>query len=139
MPTVTTTDVTKFDPTSFVDKLRDKIKHAMIDVIPDEQWDTMLKHEVETFFRSKVVSDYHGNREQPSEFRRIVLGILEEEIKTRTKAMFAGPEWQSYWADNKQKAGEEIARLARENGAAILSKWLESAITQVIDSIRFQR
>ncbi len=35
------------------------------------------------------------------------------------------------------RAGEEIARLARENGAMILVKWLESAIAQVIDGIRF--
>jgi hypothetical protein len=37
------------------------------------------------------------------------------------------------------QAGEEIARIARENGAQILAKWLESAIAQVISGIQFEK
>lgn len=131
-------EVTKFDPTTYVEKVRDKIKQSLIDVIPDEQWNAMLKAEIEGFFKSKTTSSHYGEqRELPSEFRRIVLGVLEEEVKRRVREMLAGPDWQSYWDGNKQKAGEEIARLARENGAAIVAKWLEAAIGQVISSIQF--
>ena len=131
------TEVTKFDPASYVDKVRDKIKQSLIDVIPDDQWNVMLKAEIEGFFKSKTYSQYGEQREQPSEFRRIVLGVLEEEVKKRVRDMLASAEWSSYWDGNKQQAGEEIARIARENGAAILAKWLEAAIGQVIASIRF--
>ena len=51
--------------------------------------------------------------------------------------MLNGADWTSYWDGTKHQAGEEIARIARENGAAILAKWLEAAIGQVIASIRF--
>ena len=37
------TEVTKFDPASYVDKVRDKIKQSLIDVIPDDQWNAMLR------------------------------------------------------------------------------------------------
>jgi len=131
------TEVTKFDPTSYVDKVRDKIKQSLIDVIPDEQWNVMLKAEIEGFFKSKISSHYGEQREQPSDFRRIVLGVLEEEVKKRVRDMLSSAEWTSYWDGTKQQAGEEIARIARENGAAILAKWLEAAIGQVISSIRF--
>jgi len=133
-------EVTKFDPSSYVDKVRDKIKQSLIDVIPDDQWNAMLRAEIEGFFKSKTTSSHYGEREQPSEFRRIVLSVLEEDVKSRVKTMLNSPEWSTYWdGNNKLKAGEEIARLARENGAAILAKWLESAIAQVLAQIRFSQ
>ena len=133
------TEVAKFDPATYVDKVRDKIKQSLIDVIPDEQWNTMLRAEIEGFFKSKVVSSHYAGdtREQPSEFRRIVLIVLEEELKKRVRDMLSGPEWTAYWDGTKMQGGEEIARIARENGAAILAKWLEAAIAQVISLVRF--
>jgi hypothetical protein len=130
-------EVTKFDPTSYVDKVREKIKQSLIDVIPDDQWNAMLRAEIGAFFENRVTSNYGQQTTHSSEFRRIVTGVIEEETKRRIREMLSGPDWASYWDGTKQQAGEEIARLARENGAAILAKWLESAITQVISSIRF--
>lgn len=136
---MSTTEVAKFDPATYVDKVRDKIKQSLIDIIPDEQWNAMLAAEIAGFFKEQVVpgNGYHTTSTKPSEFHRIVLTVLEEDTKRRVKDMLASPEWSSYWDGNKQKAGEEIARIARENGAAILAKWLEAAIGQVIDGIRF--
>jgi hypothetical protein len=133
------TEVTKFDPSTYVDKVRDKIKQSLVDVIPDEQWNTMLKAEISAFFENKRERSAYSSeyREIPSEFRRIVAVVVEEETKRRVCEMLSGTDWSSYWDGTKQQAGEEIARIARENGAAILAKWLESAIGQVIAGIRF--
>ena len=136
---MSTTEVAKFDPATYVDKVRDKIKQSLVDVIPDEQWNVMLKAEISSFFESKTATDRWSNeaKTKPSEFRRLVSVVLEEETKARIRAMLNGPDWTSYWDGTRQQAGEEIAKLARDNGAAILAKWLESAISQVISSIRF--
>jgi hypothetical protein len=132
------TEVTKFDPATYVDKVRDKIKQSLIDVIPDEQWNAMLKAEISGFFEHRTNRDqWGGTTTTMSEFHRIAKLVLEEETKKRLRDMLNGPDWTSYWDGNKQQAGEEIAKLARDNGAAILAKWLESAISQVISSIRF--
>lgn len=133
------TDVAKFDPATYVDKVRDKVKQSLIDVIPDEQWNAMLKAEISSFFENKRerLSYSHEVRETPSEFHKIVKAVVEEETKKRVRDMLSTPEWSSYWDGTKQQAGEEIARIARENGAAILAKWLEAAIGQVISGIRF--
>ena len=131
-------EVTKFDPSTYVDKVRDKIKQSLIDVIPDEQWNTMLKAEISGFFEHRTDRDrWGGTTTTMSEFHRIVKLVLEEETKKHIRDMLASAEWTSYWDGTKQKAGEEIERIARENGAAIIAKWLESAIGQVISSIRF--
>ena len=133
------TEVAKFDPATYVDKVRDKIKQSLIDIIPDEQWNAMLAAEISSFFKEQVVpgNGYRETAAKPSEFRRIVLMVLEEETKKRVRDMLASPEWSNYWDGNRQKAGEEIARIAQENGAAILAKWLEAAIGQVISGFRF--
>lgn len=134
-------EIAKFDPAAYVDKVRDRIKQSLVDVIPDEQWNVMLKAEISAFFESKTERSAHGHetRELPSEFRRIVKGVVEEDTKRRVREMLSGPDWTSYWDGTKQQVGEEIARIARENGAAILAKWLEAAIGQVISSIRFNQ
>lgn len=133
------TEVAKFDPTTYVDKVRDKIKQSLIDIIPDEQWNAMLSAEISGFFKEQVVpgNGYRETTTKPSEFRRIVLTVIEEETKKRVRDMLASAGWSSYWDGSRQQTGEEIARIARENGAAILAKWLEAAIGQVISGIRF--
>lgn len=138
---MSTTEVAKFDPSTYVDKVRDKIKQSLVDVIPDEQWNTMLKAEISAFFESRRERNHYSNemREIPSEFRRIVLNVIEEEVKRRVRDMLNGPDWTAYWDGNKLEAGEQIAKLARENGAFILAKWLEGAIAQVIEGIRMAR
>jgi len=137
-----TTEVAKFDPNSYVDKVREKIKLSLIEIIPDEQWNAMLKTEIAAFFENKVeqVSAYYSSTKPrliPSEFRQLVLGMLETETKRRVIEILATPEWSGYWDGTRMNVGEELARLARENGAAILSKWLEAAIAQVVGGIRF--
>ena len=134
-------DVAKFDPSTYVDKVRDKIKQSLIDVIPDEQWNAMLRAEIASFFENKTDHDRWRNETttKPSEFRRIAAIVFAEETKRRIREMLSGPDWTSYWDGQKQVAGEEIARIARENGTAILAKWLEAAIGQIVSSIQFQR
>ena len=73
-----TTEVTKFDPATYVDKVRDKIKQSLIDIIPDEQWNAMLKAEITMFFESRNERQSYGpDRKVPSDFHRIATSIIE--------------------------------------------------------------
>lgn len=135
-----TTEVTKFDPTSYVDKIRDKIKQSLVDVIPDEQWNQMLRAEIAGFFENSTVRNAYGAEvSRPSEFRRIVQMVLEEETKRRVRDILAGPAWETYWNGTERQVGEEVGRIARENGPAIMSQWFATMIGQMIESIRFQQ
>lgn len=140
------TGIAPFDPTSYVDKIREKIKSSLVDIIPDAQWDAMLRLEVTRFFENKIdttpQNSYYGQakpREVPGEFRQVVLAELEKETVRRVKELLASEEWRVYWDGTKLNVGAKIAELARDNGAAILSKWLEAAIGQVISGIQFAR
>lgn len=130
------TDVTKFEPTNFVDKLRDKMKQSMIDLIPEEQWNSMLKSELDNFFNDKTERGAYSHNTVPSEFKVAVRRIISEEVQKKVKDMLHSPEWEPYWKNNEMLAGEKIAELLKEYGAQILNAWLSGAIQDVVQRMR---
>lgn len=133
------TPLTKFDPASYIDKLRDKMKQSMIDIIPDEQWDLMLKSEIDAFFTDKVERGSYSqpDRKVPSAFKQAAQKVLEEECKKRVAAMLQEPEWAGYWSGQKTIAGTKIGEMVQAHGAQIMTKWIEAAVQQVVSDIRF--
>ncbi len=130
------TDVAKFEPTNFVDKLRDKMKQSMIDLIPEEQWNAMLKAELDSFFSDKTDRNAYSYNTVPSELKQVIRRILNEEIQKKVREMLHSPEWSAQWKNNEMIAGEKIAELLKEHGAQILNAWLAGAIQQVVTSMR---
>lgn len=133
--------VTKFEPANYVEKLRDRMKQSMIDIVPDEQWDAMIRAEFEAFFKERRDPNVYSTPPKmlPSPFRDAVHGVIEEECKTRVRAMLQSEEWTGIWDGSKQVAGQQIKDLVREHGAEIMAKWLESAVAQVVQNIQFSQ
>lgn len=74
-------EIIPFDPTQAMQSIKDKIKSAFVELIPDEQWHAMVKAEVDSFFNDteeKSRSSYGGNSKIiPSVFKQVV----REELK----------------------------------------------------------
>ena len=45
------TQVQKFDPATLMQGVKDRIKATFVSLIPEEQWEEMVKKEVDKFFR----------------------------------------------------------------------------------------
>jgi hypothetical protein len=132
--------VVKFEAANYVEKLRDRMKQSMVDLIPDDQWEALLRQEVASFFEDREEREYGGQTKRaPSAFKRALLQVLEEESKKRLREMLATPEWSSYWEGTKLAAGEQVKDLIRKHGAEIMTKWIESAVQQVVTAIQFQQ
>jgi len=43
----------KFDPSKLMDGVRDRIKATFVSLIPDDQWEVMVKKEIDAFFEPK--------------------------------------------------------------------------------------
>ncbi len=72
-------------------KLRERIKSAFVDLIPEERWDAMLKAEVEKFMTGTPASSdrYHNViPAKPSEFSKISQEILGELVRAEAKQRF---------------------------------------------------
>jgi len=133
--------IAKFDPSNYVEKLREKMKSAICDIIPDEQWDAMLKSEIDSFFKERTEKDRWGNNERTiqSAFRQAIEQVLTDECKTRIGAMLSLPEWAGYWDGQKTIAGAKIEEMVQRCGVDILNRWLSVAIQQVVSQIAVQR
>lgn len=131
--------LTKFDPQSYADKLRDRMKASMVDIIPDEEWEMLLKTQLKDFFEDKSVVTAFGERKaQPSPFKNAVVQVLEEETKKRIREMLERPEWSGYWNGQEAVAGKAIEEMVKEHGADILNNWLSSAIQAVVSRIKYE-
>lgn len=131
-------EVAKFDPNAYVEAIRTRIKDALVGMIPDEQWDAMLRQQIDAFMTSKSVSDYHGSRRVPSELEKIVNDLMTEEVKAHVKRLLMSPEWQPVWTGVGHKVSEEVGKIAAEHGAGIINAWLAQAVQSFVNAIAHQ-
>lgn len=131
--------VVKFDPTAYVEAIRNKIKDALVGMIPDEQWNAMLEQQIKAFTQPKVDGSGYHQRTVPSELDSIINRILTEEVTKRVREMLLSPEWQPRWAGIFRIAGEAVGKVAAENGAAIINAWLAQAVQDFVSRIAVPR
>ena len=61
--------VEKFDPATIMQSVKDKIKATFVSLIPDVQWEQMVKSEVDYLFKKKD-GNYYSR--QYSEFEALI-------------------------------------------------------------------
>lgn len=99
----------KLEPVQFVDKLRERIKGTLGELIPDDQWDAMMKTEVDRFFNSRVEERNYARREIPSGFTEIVQAEIASYVKVRVQKYLAeDPGWQHKWGEMPPKLDKMI-------------------------------
>lgn len=89
--------IEKFDPSKLMDGVKDRIKATFVSLIPDDQWENMVKLESEKFFEKRVTEkDYYGKatKWKESEFEELVINIMKEKCKEVIKSFFDDPKYQ---------------------------------------------
>lgn len=117
-----------FDPAAAVNAIREKIRGQVLDVIPSEQWDALIRSEMKSFMEDQVENKGSYNEKViPAAFKIIVRSILSEEAEKIVKGVMNGNEWSSVYDSSNQryKAGEAIRKLLIENGPAIMETYMK--------------
>jgi transcriptional regulator of heat shock response len=140
------TDIEKpkpFDPAAAVNAIREKIRGAMLDIIPDEQWDSLIQAEMKAFTTDTVERKHYGDPVTvKAGFKVLVRQVLEAEAKERVKTVLDSPEWQSQWSNEsqRQEAGEAIKSYLTKHGPDIMrecmSAFVAQAMQQTIGTLR---
>lgn len=130
-------DIEKFDPAAAVNAIRDKIRGAMLEIIPNEQWNALIEAEMHAFMNDTTKRDQWGHtQEQKAGYKAIVRALLEEEFKARVKAMLGSSEWSGQWNNHgRQEAGDIIKKYVQEHTGEILNAWIGQAIQSVVSSM----
>jgi hypothetical protein len=120
-------------------KLRDKIKSAFVDLIPEERWDAMLKAEVAKFMSGTPEHrNGYGNyvAAQPSEFSKVCQSVLSEMIREEAKKRFAEVKQEdvfkavSQWIEqNHQNVVKQFVAGLFQQGTQLVSLNLASIIS----------
>ena len=94
-------EIQQMDLNDAASKLRDKIKLGFAELIPDEQWEQMIRAEVVKFTEPKPILDYYKKKtgESPSEFSVICRELLHEHVKEQVRARI---QTDDYFPDGKQ-------------------------------------
>lgn len=135
------TEIEKFDPSTLAEKVRDRIRNSIADLIPDDAWSTLIKKEVDVFFAPKQETSH--NKYQPSTISELVRRELHDEIKIRLKEFFQSAEWKEQWTNDlggggngRYAASEAMKKIVLENSTAIISAILADGMQSVLMSMR---
>jgi len=128
----------------YVTALRDKIKTALVDIIPNEKWDAMIKAEVEIFFNVETYQQDNWGNKIPLKvtyFRNFVLQQLHEEVNKRLQEYFKSDDWCAKWNPNSGEydASIKMKELIAENAQTIFANSIASAFQNVIQNMKFIR
>lgn len=126
-------DIQKFDPATLMQGVKDRIKATFVSLIPDEQWDQMVKKEIDAYFRL----DSQGYRhELISHFSITVRDVLQKEVYKRVESTLNSPEFSINWTGGKQTLPEIIKSELVTKAPEIFIASIEGMITNVILSMR---
>lgn len=116
------------DSAKILETVREKVRSAIIDAIPEEAWKEMVAREIKDFTTGS--SDRYSPR--ASGLSLVVKSVMEEETKKRVRDALAGPDWAPYWGGQTATIGPEMTKLISECGPAILQAMLSQAVQSIM-------
>lgn len=131
-----TNEVTKFDATEALKSVKERIKEAFVSLIPDEQWNEMVKKEVDTYFQVK--EEGYGERGRSSSFTREVHTCLQDEVRTRVKE-YLQENFNNVWYDNGVPVcNAKVEEMITKNAGKILSDMIGGTIQMVLNNAGYR-
>ena len=129
--------IEKFDPSTLMQGVRDRIKATFIAMIPDPHWDLMIKKEVDDFFRERDARGW--NERKTSGFHETVNGELEFFCREKVKEFLSRPEFKNSWdANGVAKLNDALEKCLVDAAPAIFAKILSGAMQQVLQNLSYQ-
>ena len=130
-------EIQKINSDTILKSVKDKIKEAFVNLIPDEQWDLLVKKEIDSYFEVKYVDDYN-TRKTVSDFKTDVYKILREEVEKRAKEYLVD-NFQPVWNINGvNKCNALIEEMIIHNSGKILTDMIGGVLQNALSSAGYQ-
>jgi hypothetical protein len=112
--------VQKFDPSTLMQGVKDRIKSEFVSLIPDEQWSQMVEKEVNDFFKEKETG-YSNSRMYASDFGILVREELRKEAQKRLTDYIGSLLFdKTYGQYGAPITSQKVKELMVENGGLML-------------------
>lgn len=124
--------IKKFDMNEAMKNVKDKIKDAFITLISDEQWNEMVKKEIDFYFQKK--EERYDNRNSSSDFTKDVHSVLQQEVKDIVK-QYLNDNFNATWYDNGVPiCNAKVEEMITKNAGKILSDMIGGTIQMAIQN-----
>lgn len=130
--------IEKFDPSTLMQGVKDRIKATFVSLIPDAQWEQMVQHEIDNYFNIKKDSDRNYNNTRTG-FQTMVNDTINNECKERIKKYLSSPDFDCVWGSNGIPiVTEQIKKLLIDNSGEILANMMGGIFQQMLREFRNQ-
>jgi len=103
-------EIKKFNPEDLIEKLRERTKASIIELVPDEQWQSMTENMVNQFMKGTEMPDGSHTPDKDTEYGKMVFKIWEEVMQEKTKA-YLQEMCNGMWENNIFKPNEVLKKI----------------------------
>src|SRR5579863_781053 len=126
-------ELQKFDPAQLMNGVRDRIKATFVSLIPDEQWESMIKKEVDAFFDED--RKYRSNYETHSQFKDICYSVFKDITREKLHD-YMSTFTSDVWDNGMPVLNEQLKKALIESAPEILTSMFKSMFQQAVNNTR---
>lgn len=124
---------------SLADKVKEKIKEMVVDLIPEEAWGKMVESEVNKFTGPRKVKDGYNNFKMiPSELEEMIHDELAARFMEVVKDEFTKPIYQSCYENGRTKIPEALCQVFKDNAGVFVEALFSNIMNEAMNAFRNQ-
>jgi len=128
-------EIEKFDPSTLMQGIKDRIKATFVSLIPDDQWEQMVKTEIHKYFEKKGEAGYRRN--EATEFEIMVRHTLDEECRKRIITYLSSPEFDVTWNNTGYPVcTETMKKMLIDNSGDILANMMGGMFASMLQNFK---
>jgi hypothetical protein len=127
-------EIQKFDPSTLMDGVKQRIKATFVSLIPDDHWEQLCKKEMDAFFREGETR-FNNNNSYPSEFRKVCNEVMTEMAKQKISEGLEEYK-SSVWENNKVKSSEQLKQLLIDNAPQVFANTFSNMFQEAINRMK---
>ena len=125
-------EIKTFDATEALKSVKERIKDSFVSLIPEAQWNEMVKKEVDKQEERYINTNYSSN------FTKDVHSVLQEEVKERIKEYLAA-NFSDIWYDNGIPiCNSKVEEMITKNAGKILTDLIGGTIQMAIQNAGYR-
>ena len=144
-------EIEKFDPSTLMQGVKDRIKATFVSLIPDTKWEEMVEAEVDAFFnveqkitiaeKAKHTGGFHSTNYQTMELNQTPFrALVWEHCSTLTVQYLKGKISQEYfnskWGASEEDLDEKMKGFIVEAAPIAMAKFFERLIFNATQDLR---
>lgn len=144
--------VEKFDPSTLMQGVKDRIKATFVSLVPDDKWEQMVQNEIDAFFNQeqKVIisekkkeqhtgwhSEIYATKEvMQTPFRALIWEMCYEKTIQMIKKKLSDEWFGSAWPITEENMNENLKAVVKESAPLAMLKFFESISYMHMNQLR---